>query len=197
MQESFQVGSMGMELESKSKKDSVTLACRLDKTLYDLLKEDAKKRGVSLNSLINSIAKRYLSWEKYADGVGFVPLAKDTVRLLFDNLEERKLQKIAHHLGKTIPRELILLMFNKVDLNSITSFIEITSSRYGMVQHNISRDAHDFVIYHSVNKKFSSFLGEALKAMAEDLSFKAEVLVADSKILSARIMENSDNGMDE
>ena len=93
-----------MEPEQKLKNGSVTLACRLDRTVYDLLKVDAKKKGVSLNSLMNSIAKKYVSWEKYADGIGFIPLAKDTVRLLLENLEERKLLKIADHLGKTITR---------------------------------------------------------------------------------------------
>ena len=182
---------MSTEPEQKLKNGSVTLACRLDRTVYDLLKVDAKNKGVSLNSLMNSIAKKYVSWEKYADGIGFIPLAKDTVRLLLENLEERKLLKIADHLGKTIPRELILLMFNRIDFNSIISFLEITSSRYGMVQHNINGDVHELLVYHGVNKQFSQFLAEGIKAMAEDLSFEVNIMTADSKILAVRIKENS------
>ena len=177
--------------ESNGAKNTVTLSCRLDKTLYDLLQGDAKKKGISLNSLINSIVKGYASWERYAAEIGFIPLAKETVRLMFENLDDKKLQKIAQLLGRTIPKELILLMFNKIDFDSIVSFIELTSARYGMVQHNNSGDNHEMIVYHDVNEKFSKFLGEVLKAMAEELSFKSEVLDAGAKILHVRIEGNS------
>lgn len=177
--------------ESNGKKSTVTLSCRLDKTLYELLQSDAKKKGISLNSLINSIAKRYVSWERYASEIGFIPLAKETVRLIFESLEEKKMYKIAEHLGRTIPKELILLMFNKIDFESIVSFLEITSSRYGMVQRSNGGEYHDLILYHDVNEKFSKFLCESLRAMAEDLSFKTQILNADSRILRIRIGANT------
>ena len=58
-----------------------------------------------------------------------------------------------------------------------------------MVQHNITRDTHDLIVYHNVNERFSRFLAEATKTMAEDLSLNLEVVLADSKILSIRIKE--------
>ncbi|MFY3741269.1 MAG: hypothetical protein HMLIMOIP_001723 [Candidatus Nitrosomirales archaeon] len=182
------VSEIGQELSGK--KGTVTLSCRLDKTLYDMLQSDSKKKGISLNSLINSIANRYISWERYAAEVGFIPLAKETVRLIFESLEEKKMYKIAEHLGRTIPKELILLMFNKIDFDSIVAFLEITSSRYGMVQHSNGGNYHDLILYHDVNEKFSRFLCESLRVMAEDLSFKADILNADSKILRIRIGES-------
>jgi hypothetical protein len=171
------------------KKDSITLSCRLDKTLYNLLQKDCKSRGISLNSLINSVMKKYLSWEKYAAEIGYVPLARDTVRLIFDNLDDKTIENIASRVGRTIPREMILLMFNKTDFDSIISFMEITSARYGMVQHNINGDIHELIVHHGVSKKFSTFLASVGRTMAEDLSFKYQVQSADSRILSVRIEE--------
>lgn len=175
---------------TSSKKESVTISCRLDGTLHKLLLKDAEESGVSLNSLFNSIMRRYISWEKYANVVGFVPLATDTVRLIFDDMSEKTMRKIAKQVGRTIPRQLILLMFNKIDFNSVLSFLEITFSRYGMVQHTIRGSAHDFILYHNVNKRFSQFLAEVGKIMAEDLSIKLDVTSVDSRILSIRIEEN-------
>ncbi len=176
---------MGTEL----KRGSVTVSCRLDKTLYELLQVDAKARSISLNSLITGIMRRYVSWEKYADEVGFVPLFRETVRLIFEYLHEEQVQEIAERLAVTVPREMLALMFNKSDFNSIVVFLEVTLSRYGTVHHKISGTTHDFIIYHNVNKKFSNFLAHAAKVMAEDLSFKLDVLNIDSKILSLRIDE--------
>lgn len=173
--------------ESSRKKDSVTLSCRIDGIIYDLLQKDSKAKGISLNSLINSMAKKYISWEKYAAEIGYIPLARDTVRLVFDSLDDKTIQTIATKVGRTIPREMTLLMFNKVDFDSVISFMEISSSRYGMVQHNINGDTHELIVHHGVSKKFSTFLAEVGKVIADDLSFKFQVRSADSKILSARI----------
>ncbi len=87
-----------------------------------------------------------------------------------------------------MPRELITLMFNKINFNSIMTFLEITMSQYGRVQHNITGSNHDFIVYHNVSRKFSDFLAEAARAMGEDLS-KLQVLNVDSKILSFKIEE--------
>jgi hypothetical protein len=152
-----------------------------------LLKSDSKKTGTSLNNLINNILRRYISWEKYAVEIGFIPLTKETVKLLFNELDEASVKRIAKRLGGTIPRELILLMFSKVDFKNIISFLEITLSRYGMVHHLVNGENHDFVLRHNVSEKFSSFLAEVGRVMAEDLSIHYEVRVADSKILSVRI----------
>jgi hypothetical protein len=176
--------------ELNGKKDTVTLSCRLDRNLYELLQGDSKKKAISLNSLISSILKRYIAWERYAAEIGFIPLAKDTVRLIFDSLDERKMHKIADHLGKTIPRELILLMFSKIDFESIVSFIELTSSRYGMVQHSKKGGTHDLILYHGVNERFSKFLAEVLASMAKDLSFKSQILDADSRIMCVRLEQD-------
>lgn len=175
--------------EPDSKKGSVTLSCRIDKALYDLLQRDCKDRGISLNSLVNSIAKKYISWEKYAAEIGYIPLARETIRLIFENLDEKTIQTIAGRVGRTVPREMTLLMFKRVDFNSIVSFMTITSSRYGMVEHTIKGDTHELIVHHRVSKKFSNFLAEVGRVMADDLSFKFEILSADSKVLAIRIEE--------
>ncbi len=180
----------GLVEESVQKKASATVSCRFDRTLYEVLRKDSKGKGISLNSLINSILKRYIAWEKYAIEIGFIPLAKETVSSIFDELDEVKMQQIADRLGRTLPRELILLMFNRIDFHSIIAFLEITLSRYGTVQHNIDGNTHEFIIRHNVNKKFSSFLAEVARVMGEDLSLNLSVDV-DSKIISIRIKETA------
>ena len=160
--------------------------------MYHILHEYSKEKDISINSLVNSVLKRYVSWERYAEEIGFIPLARDTVRRVFDEIDDAKLQRIAQRLGRTIPRESILLMFNRIDFNSVMSFLEITLSRYGMVQHQINGDAHDFILHHNVNKKFSNFLAEVAKAMADDLSLKIWIQNADSRLLFISFREISD-----
>lgn len=172
-------------------KGTTTISCRLDKTIFELLQEDSKTRGISLNSLVNKIMKRYISWERYADQIGFIPLAKETVRLIFEALDEKKIQAIAKASGKTVPRDLIILMFNKIDFSSTISFMEITCARFGTVQHRVEGDTHELTIHHGVSKKFSNFMAEGTKAMAEELGFKITIKSADTNLVSMAIQEIS------
>ncbi|MFQ5941868.1 MAG: hypothetical protein ACE5KA_09255 [Nitrososphaerales archaeon] len=168
---------------------SVTLTCRFDKNLYHLLQKDAERNGGSLNFLINSIVKRYASWEKYAEEIGFIPLTKETVRLIFKNLDDQSVHMIANQIGRTIPKKSILLMFNKIDFDSIISFFVITLSRYGMVQHEINGRTHDIILHHNVNSKFSDFLAQVARAMAKDLHLKLTVQEVDRNVLFISIKE--------
>ncbi len=160
-----------------------------------LLRNEARSKGISLNALISSIARRYISWEKYALEVGFIPLARETVRNVFEELDDNTIATIAKRLGATLPRQLILLMFDRIDFSTITSFLEITMSRYGMVRHDTNGEVHNFVVHHNVSKKFSKFLAEAAKSMAEDLSLHMAIHNADRDVLSISFREiNGRNG---
>jgi len=48
------------------KNQTVNLSCRIEKDVYDVLNKEAKEKGISLNSLVNSMAKKFISWEIYS-----------------------------------------------------------------------------------------------------------------------------------
>ena len=180
-----------MKFDSKDIKSTQTinLSCRIGKPEYDLLVTEARNKGTSLNSLVNSIFKRYLAWEKTSDEIGFIPLSKRTITQIFDCLSEKEIKDIAKDIGKTIPRELTFLMFNKIDFISIMSMIEIYSSRFGVLKHEITGSRHDLTLYHGITKKFSQYLASVMESMAEDLSLNLKINSIDNGILSLMIEE--------
>ncbi|MGI0010965.1 MAG: hypothetical protein ACREAE_06170 [Nitrosopumilaceae archaeon] len=154
-----------------------------------MLSEDSLNKGISLNSLVNSIFKRYLAWEKYADEIGFIPLSKQAVRLIFSNLDQKTTNKIATDIGRTIPRELTFLMFNRLDFSSIMSMIEISCTRFGILKHDITDSRHNLTLYHGVSKEFSQYVAWVFESMAEDLSLKLKVNNTDNNMLCIEIEE--------
>jgi len=170
-------------------KQTVNVSCRIGKAEYDLLFKDSNNKGLSLNSLINNVLKRYLAWEKSADEIGFIPLSKMAIKKIFDSMDEKTINEIAREVGQTIPRELTFLIFNKLDFASIMSMIEIYSTRFGALRHEINGTKHDLTLHHGLNKKFSQYLAAVLEAMAEDLDLKLIVKNADKTILCVEIDE--------
>ena len=159
-----------------AKNTSINLSSRIDKTIYNLLTSDAQKRGISINSLVNQILKKYISWERNADDIGFVPLSKLAVQDIFTELDEKKIKDIATNVGSTIPRNLLRLNFNVLTFNNILLLLEIFGERFGNVRHNIKDSKHYFSIYHGVNENFSIYLKYWHQALADDLEIKITVI---------------------
>ena len=67
---------------SKTKK-STTLSSRIDSNIYENLVDLAKSKGVSMNSLINSILKRHLIWDQFSEDMGLIPITKRTLKKNF------------------------------------------------------------------------------------------------------------------
>ena len=168
---------------------SVNLSCRIEKPIYDELIADAKKRGISLNSLISSIAKHHITWKRYADEIGFVPITKRMIGKIFKNLDEKTIEKIANDLGGTVPRELLFMTYDKMDFENFMQILEINALRFGVVKHTQNDGSHVLNIHHGINDNFSRFLAHAHQRMAEDLDFKVEITNSDKSMICMNIQK--------
>ncbi len=172
---------------SNSNGKSVNLSCRIDKEIYQLLTEQAESQGVSLNSLVNSITKRHLTWERFGDEIGFVPITKRTLKKIFKHLTDVDIEKIGKEMGGTVPRELTFLTYDKMDFEKLMNIIEVNGTRFGKVKHFVEGDKHNFNIHHGICKNFSKFLTSTHKKMCEDLSLKFSVNNVDSNMVCIEI----------
>ena len=166
---------------------TVNLSCRIDKNVYEQLLEDASKKEISLNSLVGNIAKHHITWKRYADEIGFVPITKRMLGKIFKYLDNEDIEKIAKDLGGTVPKELLFLTFDKMNFENLMQILEINATRFGVVKHFENEGVHTLNIHHGISKKFSHFLASAHKAMADDLSLKLTVTNTDKNMLCIEI----------
>ena len=181
-----------MAKEEKNKK-SITISCRFDKEVYDALSEDAKNKGLSLNSLIHSMLKKQIGWQRFSDDLGFVPLTKRTLRDIFGSLSEDKIEEISKNVGGIVPKELFFLQYDEVDFENMMKVLEANASRFGTVKHFVNESKHQFNIYHRINKNFSLFLVKTHQSLMDDLSLKLTVKNSDENTVSLEIENTEDN----
>ena len=172
-----------------AKKYGIGISCRIDAGLHASLQQDANANGISLNSLINSILKNHSGWNKYASVVGLIPVPKDVMNMILDCLAGEELVRIADSMGKTLPRELITLLYKTQTFDNVISLIEVMLSQYGMVQRTARSGSTQFVLYHGSNRRFSEFLAKFLAAMAEDMSIKLRSVNPDARVLAFQVSE--------
>lgn len=174
---------MGACFMKNSNKKSVNCSCRVDREMYISLTNDAESKGISMNSLINSILKRHLLWDRFAEEMGLVPLTKRTLKKIFNTMTDDDIKKIAHDVGGTVPQELIYLSYDKFDFATLMRMIELSDARFGKVKYNVNNTIHSINILHGVSKNFSKFLSETHQALADNLSLRFSVEHIDTNMI--------------
>ncbi len=156
--------------------------------MYEQLVENATKKEISLNSLIGNIAKHHITWKRYADEIGFVPITKRMLGKIFKYLDDEDIEKIAQDLGSTVPKELLFLTFEKMNFINFMQILEINATRFGVVKHfEDSEGIYTLNIHHGISKKFLHFLALAHKTMADEISLKLTVTNMDKNMLCIEI----------
>ena len=170
---------------------TASLSCRLDKNTYDQLVTDAAEKGISLNSLVNNITRNHITWERYADAIGFVPVTKRMLDKVFKQLDQKSIEKIAKDVGVPVIKELLFLTYGKMNFENLIQILEINASRFGVVNHVQSDDGvHTLNIHHGVSKNFSYYLACAHSYMADDLSIKLTITNIDKNMLCLEIEDS-------
>ncbi len=166
---------------------SVSISFRINKDVYNLLLEQAQDQGISLNSLVNSITKRHLTWERFGEEIGFIPITRRTIKKIFRHLKKSNIEKIANEMGGVVPRELTFLTYGNMDFEKLMNILEVNASRFGKVKHFVEGNKHNLNIHHGICKNFSMFLAFTHKKMCEDLSLKFSLNNLDSNMVCLEI----------
>ena len=168
-------------------KNSNNLSSRIDSEIYSQLMEKATTKGISLNSLVNSILKQYVEWDQFSDEMGLVPLTKRTLKKIFRSMDDDSIKKIAHDVGGTVPQELIYLSYDKFDFHNLMKMVEISDSRFGTVRLSERNSIYTLSIVHGVCENFSKFLVETHQTLADNLSLRLVIEHMDNNMISLEI----------
>jgi hypothetical protein len=112
------------------KQKTTTRTLRVHGDLDNLLERDSKDKGVSTNSLINSILTKYAEWDRYTEKVGFISLPRDGFKLIINSVDEQEVKKLAEEVGSRQPQELLMFWFKKTTLNAFLEGL-LLFCRYG------------------------------------------------------------------
>jgi len=175
------------------KNHSTNISSRIDTQMYKSLVSDAESKGISINSLINSIIKRHLLWDRFAEEMGLIPLTKRTLKKIFRTMDDETIKKIAKDVGGTVPQELIYLSYDKFDFTNLMKMIEISDARFGRVKYHMNDTTHSINIMHGVCENFSTFLAETHQALADNLSLKFKIEHSDNNMICMEFEKPSDS----
>lgn len=88
------------------------------------LRDEAKQKDISTNTLLNQIVKEHLKWHANASNAGFIAVRRLLITNLINYLSEQEIISVAENVAKNANKDTILLLENEYTMKSALDFIE-------------------------------------------------------------------------
>ena len=147
-------------------KKSVHYSCRLDYNLYQFLSTDAKYKNVSMNNMLNQVAREYV-FKKDFEKIGSTLICKDALRGVFEMAEDKKLLDLGTRLGSGNAIGYVGILYHDVTKDTALKFLDLWGSRFSGYEHRNHGELHRFSIPHDINEKYSMFTKEFITSFVE------------------------------
>ncbi len=172
-----------------SKNNSTTFSSRIHNDIFTILEKEASSKNISVNSVLNNVLGKYASLDRHADALELISLTKRAVTSIFQNMDDKEIERIAADAGGVVHKELLFLKFNELTFDNLMQIIIINATRYGSVKYNPENSKHHICIHHGVCEEFSNFLSIIHEMMASSLSIKISITNSDQNTLCMEISE--------
>ena len=147
-----------------TRKSTTLRTIRLTRDLDNLLQKDAKSKRISINSLLTSIIVKYAEWDRYAEKFGLVSLTRTDTESILGAIDDNKLSQIGQDLGKQALKELMMLWFKKIDVESVLEEISLWCKYTGNARYDLETDGRNYTITlnHEIGEKWSNLIGHLI-----------------------------------
>ncbi|HVX01638.1 MAG TPA: hypothetical protein VHA09_00635 [Nitrososphaera sp.] len=166
--------------------DSISVTFRISNKKIEALKSVAEEKRISLNVLVNNILDSYLEWEYHAPKVGFVPMQKSVLKDLFDAIPDETIMQIATKAADKF-RDELMMIYGKVDLESMISFTKNRITRSGFVLREFEGSGEEgerrMVIKHDVGPKWALFSKIYIERLINNVGQAAKVETVDNTLV--------------
>jgi predicted DNA-binding ribbon-helix-helix protein len=160
---------------------SESISFRLSRNILDKLRQEARQKEISVDTLMTQIAKQHAEWHANASQIGFISVRKTLILKLLDEIRDHeKIKEIAREVARESSDCLHFIKEqHNVSIESALDFVEVWIKEAGYPYiHDISdvdRSIHHFVIQQDMGLKWSLYLSEILRNLFEELFNLSEV----------------------
>lgn len=170
---------MGVRRKEQQKKETTrSITYRLPEKLIDELDGEAKQKKISQNVLVKQILERYTKWDRFANKIGMIPVPKEILKTLGENLDGRDIDEIINVMFPMI-KDHVMFIKGGYDLERCIETLEDYMRASGMnSDHRKEGELHSFIIQHDLGVKWSVFIEQLLTqlfrnfASDKDLKFQ-------------------------
>lgn len=151
------------------RKKSKTVTLRIDEDILNELYDEADIDSISLNSLVNSVLKRYVEWNKFDDKASMIPVASPVLKDLFNSLSKDKVINLAKDKAKDAIYNVILFMNGNVDLDTLISwYVQRMKHCSEISEKNEDNGTSKIIFKHELGENWSLYHKVILESICHD-----------------------------
>jgi hypothetical protein len=120
---------------------------------------ESQRKGISLNSLVNNIFRRYAEFDRLAERTDMVTLNRYLLSLLLELVPEQTLAKEIFEFGKHSGHDSLLFWKKDVSVETLRDYIVNTLCEYcNLAEYDVTADGATFVLTHELGPHGATFL---------------------------------------
>jgi hypothetical protein len=168
---------------------SENISFRVRKDRLGQLRQEAKEKRISVNTLANQIFDSYVNFESSASKADVIPVSKQALMSLLDGYDdEEEIKAKARQVSKKIGKDIVLQLRGKYDfealLDMFDSWLKATGFPYRKNTDAEEKNRHTFIIQRNMGRKYSVFAAEGIRALFEPMVTKGvEPSITDNSIV--------------
>ncbi len=164
--------------QQQKKETTRSITYRLPERLIEDLDGEANQKKISQNVLVKQILEKYINWDRLADKIGMIPVPKEIIKTLGEDLDGREIDGIINVMFPMIKNH-VMFIKGGYDLPRCLETLEEYMRASGMnSDHRRDGELHSFIIQHNLGMKWSVFAEQLLTqifrnfASDKDLKFQ-------------------------
>jgi len=187
---------MGSAREKQPKKETTrSITYRLPETLINELDSEARQKKISQNVLVRQILEKYIQWDRYSSKMGMIPVPKEILQTLGDNLNGQIIDEIINVLFPVI-KNTVMFIKGGFDFERCIETLEEYMRTSGMnSDHRVDGNLHSFIVQHDLGIKWSVFteqlLTQIFRNFASDKDLKFQT--TDSTVILKVVLDSDFN----
>jgi hypothetical protein len=150
----------------------VTKCFRLPSQAIDELVLEAKRKEISLNSLMNGLIMSYLKWGRFLERHGGLSFSENSFSSLIREIDDISIfERAGLEAGLRTPRRLLLMLGLPTNKETVLRLLDVIceysmSYRYS---HRLIENKHNFLLTHNLGRKMSRWFSAYVKSMFKEL----------------------------
>jgi len=130
-------------------------------------------KKISLNTLINHLLEKQLTWNEVVNEIGWVTMFRSTFREIMDIISKEKAIKIGKTTGKTDLRNSLNYFYGKVDLESILELLKKRFQSMNIQSRRISQNGKEqIIVHHDLGKSWPYLIVSELNELLNEIGYR-------------------------
>ncbi len=173
-----------MSTRDKAREKTVTRSFRIRESAFAALQEEARKRNVSVNTLLNLLLMSFAEYDRFLEEFRLVKLSLPTFRRILQASTEQAIMEAGRGAGSTLPESFLHAKHGGLSQEGLIEYFRLMAQYANIFEFNVTRHpgGTTVTLVHDLGQKGSAFLGEYARAALKVSGTKDEVHVDENSV---------------